>query len=48
MVNTWLVNNVNDLVIADSINLSSLVEQPSNPHLFLLGILFIILFTVYS
>ena len=48
MVNTWLINNVKDLVIAGSINFSSLVETPSNPQPFLLGRLFIILFTVYS
>ena len=31
MVNTSFVNNVKDLVIAGSINFSSLVEKPSNP-----------------
>ena len=49
MVNTWFINNVKDLVIAGSINFSILVKKkPSNPQLFLLGRLFIILFTVYS
>ena len=48
MVNTWFVNNVKYLVIAGSLIVSSLMEKPSNPQLFLLGRLFIILFTLYS